>query len=298
MRIPPPGSWCLEEVKSSVRTLPGSLDRLKGIRRLFLPHVGMRGSVKHLFEEFQNSLWDRRENESRESHHSRLDQIAHGARQRKALLPGELQSLREVLCELLSEESCGEWLGFNDLTRPNTLPQSRVLANLVRQPDWTDAENIHKLRMYRAAAFVDCLRPDALDWETPSIPDMEWALEFIALFTRPGISVEDQIDLIDDLSRPHVQLQTITRTTRGPRLELSASELRYVWETRDLSHEARAMAWDNRIPKPFQPLDRSNVEMYRDKELRDAWRSAVNRLQAKAKLSFSPDSDRDERELN
>ena len=35
---------------------------MTGIRRLFLPHVGMRGSVRHLFEEFQNSLWDRREN--------------------------------------------------------------------------------------------------------------------------------------------------------------------------------------------------------------------------------------------
>src|SRR6266849_8952872 len=67
---------------------------------------------------------------------------------------------------------------------------------------------------------------------------------------------------------------------------------------RDLSHEARAIAWDNRIPKPFRPLDRSNVEMYRDKKLRDAWRSAVNRLQTKAKLSFSPYSDGDERELN
>jgi hypothetical protein len=65
-----------------------------------------------------------------------------------------------------------------------------------------------------------------------------------------------------------------------------------------LSHEARAIAWDSRIPKPFQPLDRSNVEMYRDKKLRDAWRSAVNRLQTKAKLSFGLDSDRDERELN
>ncbi len=264
----------------------------------------MRGSVKNLFEEFQHSLWDGCENyqdvpeERRESHHSRLHQTAHGALQRKALLPGELQSLREVLCELLSDESCGEWLGFNDLSRPDTLPPSRLLAGLVREPDWADAENIHKLRMYRAAAFIDCLRPNVLDWETPRIPDMEWVLEFIAVFTHPGISVEDQTDLIDDLSRPQVPLDTITRTTRGPRVELSASELRYVWETRDLSHEARAIAWDNRIPKPFRPLDRSNVEMYRDKKLRDAWRSAVNRLQTKAKLSFSPDSDGDERELN
>ncbi len=152
--------------------------------------------------------------------------------------------------------------------------------------------------MYRAAAFVDSLRPNAIDWETPRISDMEWVLEFIEAFTLSGISVEDQIDLIDDLSRPQVPLDTITRTSRGPRIELSASELRYVWETRDLSHEARATAWDNRIPKPFQPLDRSNVEMYRDKKLRDAWRAAVNRLLTKAKVSHAPDSDGNERELN
>ncbi len=204
----------------------------------------------------------------------------------------------EVLCELLSEESCEEWLGFNDLARSDTKPPSRLLASLVREPDWTDAENIHKLRMYRAAAFVDCLRPNVLDWETPRIPDMDWVLEFIAVFTRPGISVEDQTNLIDDLSRSQVSVDTLTRTTRGPRLELSASELRYVWETRDLSHEERVIAWDNRTPEPFQPLDRSNVEMYRDKKLRNAWRSAVNRLLTKAKGSYDLDSDRNERELN
>jgi len=265
---------------------------LKGIRRLFLPHVGIRGSVKHLFEEFQHSLWDGSENyqdvpaERRESHHSRLHQIAHGARQRKALLPGELQSLREVLCELLSDESCGQWLGFNDLARPNTLPPSRVLAGLVREPDWADAENIHKLRMYRAAAFVDCLRPSVLDWETPCIPDMEWVLEFIAVFTHPGISVEDQTDLIDDLSRPQVPLDTITRTTREPRLELSASELRYVWETRDLSHEARAIAWDNRSPNPFHPFDRPNLEIFQDKKLWQRWRVAVNYQIGKARARY------------
>ena len=272
--------------------LPGSLGLLKGIRRLFLPHVGMRGSVKHLFEEFQNSLWDRRGNfqdvpeERRKSHHSRLHHIAHGARQRKAFLPGELQSLREVLCELLSDESCGEWLGLNDLARPNTLPPSRLLAGLVREPDWADAENIHKLRMYRAAAFVDCLRPNVLDWQTPCIPDMEWVLEFIAVFTYPGISVEDQTDLIDDLSRPQVPLDTITRTTRGPRLELSASELRYVWETRDLSHEARARAWDNRSPNPFYPFDRPNLEIFQDKKLWQRWRVAVNYQISKARALY------------
>jgi hypothetical protein len=265
---------------------------LKGIRRLFLPHVGMRGSVKHLFEEFQNSLWDRRGNfqdvpeERRKSHHSRLHQIAHGSRQRKAFLPSELQSLREVLCELLSDESCREWLGFNDLARPSTLPPSRLLAGLVREPDWADAENIHKLRMYRAAAFVDCLRPNVIDWETPRISDMEWVLEFIAVFTRPGILVEDQINLIDDLSRPHVPLETITQVTRGPRLELSPGELRYVWETSDLSHEARAIAWDNRSPYPFHPFHRPNLEIFQDKKLWQRWRVAVNYQINKAKALY------------
>jgi hypothetical protein len=246
---------------------------LKGIRRLFLPHVGMRDSVKHLFEEFRNSLWDRWENYQ-------------DVQVRKALSPDELQSLREVLCELLSDVSCGEWLGFNDLARPNTLPPSRPLAGLVREPGWADAENIHKLRMYRAAAFVDCLRPNVLDWETPCIPDMEWVLEFIAVFTHPGISVEDQTDLIDDVSRPQVPLDTITRTTRGPRLELSVSELRYVWETRDLSHEARATAWDNRSPNPFHPFDRPNLEIFQDKKLWQRWRVAVNYQISKARALY------------
>ncbi len=283
--------------------LPGSLSLLKGIRRLFLPRVGMRGSVKHLFQEFQNSLWERRKDykevsqQRRESPHSRVHQIANEARHRRAFLPGELQLLREVLCELLSEESCREWLGFNDLARSDTRPPSRLLASLVREPDWTDAENIHKLRMYRAAAFMDCLRPNVLDWETPRIPDMEWVMDFIEAFNRPRISVEDQTVLIDDLARPRVALDTITRTTRGPRLELSASELRYVWETKDLSHEARAIDWDSRVPRPFQPLDRSNVEMYRDKKLRDAWRVAVNRQLHKAKAMFDLNADPDEHEL-
>jgi hypothetical protein len=265
---------------------------LKGIRRLFLPHVGMRGSVKHLFEEFQNSLWDGRENyrdvpeERRETHYSRLHQIAHGARQRKAFLPGELQSSREVLCELLSEESCGEWLGFNDISRPDTLPPTRLLAGLIREPDWTDAENIHKLRMYRVAAFVDCLRPNALDWQTPRIPDMEWVLEFIGDFTRPGISVEDQTNLIDDLSRPQVPLDTIVQTPRGPRARISPADLRYIWETRSLSHEERAIAWDNRIPNPFHPFDRPNLEIFQDKKLWQRWRVAVNYQISKAKALY------------
>jgi hypothetical protein len=277
---------------------------VKGIRRLFLPDVGMQGSVKHLFREFQNSLWDRRKDykevskDNRKSHHSRLQHIAHEARQRREFLPDELPLLREVLCELLLEESCAEWLGFNDLARPDTLPPLRRLAGLVREPDWTKAEDIHKLRMYRAAAFVDCLRPNVLDWETPHIPDMEWVLEFIETFTRPGISVEDQTDLIDDLLRPKVPLEKIVQTTRGPRLELSPSDLRYVWETNDLSHEKRAKAWDSRTPKPFQPFGRSNSEMYRDEKLTHRWRTAVNYQRDKAKALYGSGSGHDEGEAN
>jgi len=284
--------------------LPGSLGLLKGIRRLFLPHVGMRGSIKHLFEEFQNSLWDRRENyqgvpkERRESHHSRLHHLAHGARQRKAFLPGELQSLREVLCELLSDESCGEWLGFNDLARPDTKPPLRRLAGLIRESDWSDAENTHKLRMYRAAAFVDVFRPCVLDWHTPHDPDMGLVSEFIAVFTRPGISPEEQADLIEDLSRPLVPLEAIVRTERGPRLKLSPSELHYVWETNNLSHDERAKAWDNRTPNPFQPFGRSNCEMYRDDKLTHRWRSAVNHQRDKAKALYGSDPGDGEGEAN
>jgi hypothetical protein len=65
-----------------------------------------------------------------------------------------------------------------------------------------------------------------------------------------------------------------------------------------MSHEERAIAWDNRTPKPFQPFDRSNVEMYGDRKLRDAWRVAVNRQLDKAKALYDPDLNRDERELN
>jgi len=266
-----------------------------GIRRLFLPHVGMRGTVKHLFEEFQNSLWDGRENYQgvpqgrRASDHSQLHELAPGARKRREFLTGKPELQREVLCELLSEESCAEWLGLNDLARPDTRPPLRRLAGLVREPDWTDAENIHKLRMYRAAAFIDCLRPNVLDWETPRIPDMEWVLEFIGVFTRPGISVEDQTNLIDDLSRPLIGLEKIVQTERAPRTQLSLDDLRYVRDTAELSHEARAVAWDNRTPKPFQPFGRSNVEIYRDKNLAQNWRVAVNNQIKNAKKLFGSD---------
>src|SRR5690349_14174955 len=107
----------------------------------------MQGSVRHLFKEFQNSLGDRRKrflelpHELRASQRTRVDHIIDGARQRGEFLPSEIGELRQVLCELLSNESCAEWLGFNDLSRPDTLPPSRLLASLVREPDWTDEEN-------------------------------------------------------------------------------------------------------------------------------------------------------------
>lgn len=266
--------------------------------------MGLRGSVECLFEEFQNSLWDRGESyqdvpeERRESHHFRQHKLAQGARQRKALLPGELQSLRQNLSELLSEESCGEWLGFNDLARPDTLPPSRLLAGLVREPDWTDAENIHKLRMYRAAAFIDALRPGVLDWHTPHDPHLDLVSEFIGVFMRPGISAEEQADLVEDLARPLVPLEAIVRTERGPRLKLSPSELRYVWETNNLSHQERAKAWDSRTPKPFQPFGRSNLEMCQDEKLKHRWRTAVNHQRDKAKALYGSDLSHDEGEAN
>jgi hypothetical protein len=252
----------------------------------------MRTSVKHLFEEFQNSLWDGRENyqnvpqERGPSDHFQMHELAPGGSKRRGFLTGKPELQREVLCEFLWEESCAEWLGFNDLARPDTRPPVRSLGGLIREPDWTDTENIHKLRMYRAAAFVDCLRPNVLDWETPRISDMEWVLEFIKVFTRPGISVEDQTNLIEDLSRPQVPLEKIVQTTRGPRSRLSPADLRYIWETRNLSHEERAIAWDNRNPNPFHPFDRPNLEFFRDKKLWQRWRVAVNYQKSKAKALY------------
>jgi hypothetical protein len=152
--------------------------------------------------------------------------------------------------------------------------------------------------MYRAAAFIDCLRPNVLDWETPRIPDMEWVLEFIEVFTRPGISIEQQKALVDDLSRHSVPLEKIVKTERAPRRQLSLDDLRYVWETRELSHDDRAATWDSRTPKPFQLFDRSNVEMYRDKKLAQNWRAAVNNQLKNAKKLFDSDSSQDEGEAN
>jgi hypothetical protein len=152
--------------------------------------------------------------------------------------------------------------------------------------------------MYRAAAFIDCLRPNVLDWETPRIPDMEWVLEFIGVFTRPRIAVEDQTNLIDDLSRPLISLEKIVQTERAPRAQLSLDDLRYVRDTAGLSYEARAVAWDNRTPKPFQPFGRSNVEMYRDKKLAQNWRVAVKTQIKKAKKLFGSGPSQDEGEAN
>jgi len=271
---------------------------------LFLPHVGTKGPIKHSFREFQNSLGDRRKDflefplELRESKDGRVQAIVRDARERGEYLPGDYEELREILYELLSEESCAEWLGSYYVTRAENAPPPKILASLIRDPDLTDAENVHKLRLYRAAAFIDCLRSDVIDWETPHIPDMELVLKFAEVFTRPGISVEDQTDLIDDLSRPRVPLEMIVQSERGPRLQLSLNDLRYVWETRNLSHEERAIAWDNRTPKPFQPFGCSNVEMYRDKEACHKWRVAVKYQTNKAKKLFDSDGEQDEGEAN
>ena len=238
----------------------------------------MRGSVSHLFRQFQDSLGVRRESEE---------------------LPFEAGMLAELLRALLSEESCEEWLGYHDMDAPDSSPPGRWLSGLILESDWTVEENVHKLRLYRAAAFVDCLRPDALDWVTPSIADMEWVQDFVKVFGRPGISLEDQSYLIEDLSRPYVPLKMIGRSTRGPRLKLSSSELRYVWETRDLSHAQRAAVWDNRAPKPFSPFGCSNVEMYDGgKKLRNKWSVAVKRLINKAKAAYGVDLDKNQHQLN
>src|SRR5439155_17778956 len=141
----------------------------------------------------------------------------------------------------------------------------------------------------RTAAFIDCLRPNVIDWETPCIPDMEWVLEFIEIFARPGISVEDQTNLVADLARPRVSLDRIIKTERRERSQLTPSELRYVWETRDLSHEERAKAWDSRTPRPFQPFGGPNLKMFQDEKQRQRWRVAVNYLKSKAKALYDQD---------
>src|SRR5215471_17936216 len=157
----------------------------------------MRGSVNHLFEQFQNSLGDERTDwrehprERWASRDTRLQEMVRGARERGEFLPKELTSLRRLLSELLDEENCAEWLGFNDLSRPDTLPPMRLLAGFIRELDWTEAENIEKLRLYRTAAFIESLRPGAIDWETPHVLSMELVLKFIKVFTRPGISGQE-----------------------------------------------------------------------------------------------------------
>src|SRR5262249_13535128 len=148
---------------------------------------------------FQDTLGEH-PHERGPSNKSRLQKIVHPARERGEFLPEELESLRDLLCELLSEDDCAEWLGVHGLSRPHTLPPMRLLAGFIRELDWTDAENIEKLRLYRTAAFIESLRPGAIDWETPHVQSMELVLKFINVFTRPGISSEEQALLIDDLS--------------------------------------------------------------------------------------------------
>lgn len=238
----------------------------------------MRGSVKHLFEQFQNSLgnertdWREHSRERWASQDTRLQEIVRGARERGEFLPKELESLRRLLCELLNEENCAEWLGYNDLSRPDTLPPVRLLAGFIRELDWTNQENVRKLRLYRTAAFIEFLRPGAIDWETPHMPSMELVLKFIKVFTRPGISNEEQALLIDDLSRPRVPWEKIVTPERRQRARFSECDLRYVWETRGLSHIERAAEWDKRR---FHPFGEPNLKQFEDKKLRQRWLVAV-----------------------
>ncbi len=264
---------------------------MRGIRRLFVPRVGLRGPVAHLFSQFQDSLADQRKEheqsneEQRKSRDSRLSSIVADARERGVLLPEDAESLGAILVDLLSKESCAEWLGYEDVVRDD-LPRSRPLAAFVREPDWGREENVEKLRLYRGAAFIDLLRPGLLDWQTPRISDMEWASKLVATFSQPGLQPSEQRDIIYDLFNVKVELKQIAQPTRSPRLRVSGEDLRYVWETRELSHRQRAEAWDSRTPKPFRPFGRSNVEMYEEPQLRARWRTAVNRLRNKAKAAF------------
>jgi len=254
--------------------------------------VGVQGSVKHLFQQFQDSLGDRRTtwreypHERRSSNKSRLQKIVHPARERGEFLLEELESLRDLLCELLSEDDCAEWLGFNDLSRPDTLPPMRLLAGFIRELGWTDAENIEKLRLYRTAAFIEFLRPAAIDWETPHVQSMELVLKFIKLFTRPGISSEEQTLLIDDLSRPRVPWEKIVTPERRERARFSESDLRYVWDTRGLSHRERAAEWDKR---KFHPFGEPNLKQFEDKKLKQRWLVAVGYQIKKAKALYGQD---------
>jgi hypothetical protein len=268
---------------------------VKGIRRLFLPRVGIKGSVAHMFREFQDSIEDSRITagcsgpDQITAKQYRLGDVAAAAHERQEILPAELGALRVILIELLSDEICAEWLGYNYLSRPDEKPLVRPLAPWIREPDWGKEENINKLRIYRAAVFISCIRPDELDWQTPRVADMELVWKFIENFTRPHISAGYQMDMIYDVFNPHVSLERICRPERGPRLNLSDDDIRYIWETRHLSHEDRAAAWDNRSPRPFHPFGRPNVEMYRDQTSQCKWRVAVNRLVKKALLQIDPD---------
>lgn len=274
---------------------------MNAIRRLFRPEVGLRGSVTHLFEEFQDSLGERRQidepvsSERRASKNSRVSAIVAAARERGWLLPKEVGELRQIWLCLLSKDDCEEWLGYRDLLSDQK-PEPRQLANWIRQWDWDKDENVEHLRLFRNAAFIELLRPGALDWQTPNIGEVEVVREIAAVFSRPSGEVDDQRDIIHTLFDPRVRLEQIVKRTRGPRLQVSYEDLYYVWETRALSHEERAREWDERTPKPFKPFGRSNVEMYSVKKLQARWRSAVNRLLAKAYEAFGPRRPKSERE--
>jgi len=79
-------------------------------------------------------------------------------------------------------------------------------------------------------------------------------VEFIELFTRPGISVEDQTNLIDDLSRTQVPLETIVTNHAWAAHTAFARRFALHLGNQNLSHEERAIAWDNRNPNAFHPF--------------------------------------------
>ncbi len=312
---------------------------MKVVRRLFPIRVGLRGSVAHLFHEFQCTLGNRRQKQEQRSFSERREHISRikpldlderqaaprrkpelrvkqiprvlaivkAARERGQILQSEVEILREILVVSLSKEDCEEWLGYYELLQPQTGAfvgfvrrnyRDSLLASLAHESDLGSNGNIEKFRLHRAAALIDCFRPGVLDWQTPHVPDLELVLKFVELFTRPSIAHEEQRNLIFDLFNVRIPLEKIVQPERGPRVRPSTADLRYVSETREMSHEERAAAWDTLEPKPFQPFGRPNLEMYSDPKLQSRWRSAVNRLLAKARNLNGPDDNQGERELN
>jgi len=69
------------------------------------------------------------------------------------------------------------------------------------------------------------------------------------LFTAPGISVEDQTNLIDDLSRTQVPLGDDLYKPRVGRAHGFRPPICATFGNQKLVHEGRAIAWDNRIPR-------------------------------------------------